>query len=174
MSETLTKQQSKKPSGAAVVHRKGSHWSVKKAGDGVVSYCVHGPTGRILASAFTPSKLVEALRVGLPFQELMDLQASLKVPMDKLVPRLGISKATLHRRKATGRLDPAESDRVVRFARLMGKAVEVLESDDNARQWLTSPQFGLDGAVPLDYADTEVGAREVEDLLGRIEYGVYS
>jgi putative toxin-antitoxin system antitoxin component (TIGR02293 family) len=174
MNATLTKQQSKKPSGAVAVQRKGSHWSVKKAGDGVVSYCVHGPTGRILASAFTPSRLIEALRVGLPVQELIELQASLKVPMEKLVPRLGISKATLHRRKATGRLDPAESDRVVRFARLMGKAVEVMESDDNARQWLTSPQFGLGGAVPLDYADTEVGAREVEDLLGRIEHGVYS
>jgi putative toxin-antitoxin system antitoxin component (TIGR02293 family) len=174
MSETLTKQQPKPTSGAAAVRSKGGHWSVKKAGAGVVGYCVHGPAGKILASAFTPSRLIEALRVGLPVQELMDLQASLKVPMEKLVPRLGISKATLHRRKATGRLDPAESDRVVRFARLMGKAVEVLESDDTARQWLTSPQFGLGGAVPLDYADTEVGAREVEDLLGRIEYGVYS
>ena len=174
MNATLTKQQSKKPSGAAVVHPKGGPWSGKITGSGFVSYCVHGPTGKILASAFTPSKLIEALRVGLPVQELMDLQASLKVPMEKLVPKLGISKATLHRRKATGRLDPAESDRVVRFARLMGKAVEVMESDDNARQWLTSPQFGLGGAVPLDYADTEVGAREVEDLLGRIEYGVYS
>ena len=174
MNATLTKQKSKKPSGAAVAHRKGSPWGAKITGGGFVSYCVHRPSGKIAASAFTPSKLVEALRVGLPVQELMDLQASLKVPMAKLVPRLGISKATLHRRKATGRLDPAESDRVVRFARLMGKAVEVLESDDNARQWLTSPQFGLGGAVPLDYADTEVGAREVEDLLGRIEYGVYS
>jgi putative toxin-antitoxin system antitoxin component (TIGR02293 family) len=56
----------------------------------------------------------------------------------------------------------------------MGKAVEVLESEENARQWLTSPQFGLGGEVPLEYAGTEVGAREVEDLLGRIEYGVYS
>jgi putative toxin-antitoxin system antitoxin component (TIGR02293 family) len=174
MIETLTKQQSKKPSGAAVVHRKGGPWGGKIAGGGFVSYCVHAPAGKIMASAFTPSKLIAALRVGLPVQELMDLQASLKVPMEKLVPRLGISKATLHRRKATGRLDPDESDRVVRFARLMGKAVEVLESDDDARQWLSSPQFGLGGAIPLDYADTEVGAREVEDLLGRIEYGVYS
>jgi putative toxin-antitoxin system antitoxin component (TIGR02293 family) len=114
------------------------------------------------------------LRVGLPVQELEDLQASLDVPMEKLFPMLGISKATLHRRKADGRLGPAESDRVVRFARLMGKAIEVMESEENARQWLTSPQFGLGGAVPLDYAETEVGAREVEDLLGRIEYGVYS
>ena len=174
MSSTLTKRPSKKSSGAVVVPRKSGRWSGKKAGDGVVSFCVHGPTGKIVASDFTPSKLIEMLRVGLPVQELADLQASLDVPMEKLFPMLGISKATLHRRKAGGRLGPAESDRVVRFARLMGKAVEVLESEENARQWLTSPQFGLGGAVPLDYAETEVGAREVEELLGRIEFGVYS
>ena len=148
-------------------------WGLKKH-IGVVSYCVHGPSGKITASDFTPSKLIEVLRVGLPVQELDDLQASLDVPMDKLFPMLGISKATLHRRKAEGRLDQAESDRVVRFAKLMGKAVEVMESEGNARKWLHSPQFGLGGAVPLEYAETEVGAREVENLLDRIEYGVYS
>jgi putative toxin-antitoxin system antitoxin component (TIGR02293 family) len=56
----------------------------------------------------------------------------------------------------------------------MGKATEVLETKENARRWLGSAQVGLGGAIPLDYAETEVGAREVEDLLGRIEYGVYS
>jgi putative toxin-antitoxin system antitoxin component (TIGR02293 family) len=130
--------------------------------------------GKNAALVFTPSKLIEVIQIGLPVWELGDLQARLDVPMERLVPMLGISKATLHRRKAGGRLGPAESDRVVRFARLLGKAVEVMESEENARQWLTSPQFGLGGAVPLDYARTEVGAREVEDLLGRIEYGVYS
>src|SRR6185436_10781107 len=109
-----------------------------------------------------------------PVKELNELQATLGVPMNKLALMLGISKATLHRRKAEGRLDQAESDRVVRFAKLMGKAVEVLELEENARQWLASPQFGLGGAVPLEYAETEVGAREVENLLGRIEHGVYS
>ncbi len=174
MSETLTKQPNKNSPGATGVRRKSSQASFKKAGSGVVSNCVHGATGKTKAATLDPTRLIEVLRVGLPVQELMDLQATLRVPMEKLVPKLGISKATLHRRKATGRLDPAESDRVVRFARLMGKAVEVLESEDHAREWLTSPQFGLGGAVPLDYADTEVGAREVEDLLGRIEYGIYS
>lgn len=94
--------------------------------------------------------------------------------MEKLVPLLGISKATLHRRKATGRLDPAESDRLVRFARLLGQAAFVMESVENGRRWLLSPQMGLGGAVPLEFAETEVGAREVENLLGRIEHGVYS
>lgn len=168
------KQLSKKSSGAVVVHRKSSQPRVKKAGAGVVSYCVNGATGKILASDFTPSKLIEILRIGLPVQELDDLQASLNVPMEKLFPMLGISKATLHRRKAGGRLGQAESDRVVRFARLLGKAVKVFGNIEDANQWLGSPQFGLGGVAPLDYAQTEIGAREVENLLGRIEYGVYS
>ncbi|MDB6015649.1 MAG: hypothetical protein JWR19_138 [Pedosphaera sp.] len=140
-----------------------------RAGIGLVSYYIHGT-----AANFTQPKIIAALQAGLPVTELQDLQTSLALPMDKLGAKLGISKATLHRRKLGGRLEPAESDRVVRFARLMGKAVSVLESQDNARRWLNSPQVGLGGAVPLDYAETEIGAREVEDLLGRIEYGVYS
>jgi putative toxin-antitoxin system antitoxin component (TIGR02293 family) len=142
-------------------------------GGGIVRYYVHGEkTGA--AGTFNTSKLIRALEAGLPVGELNALQTSLAMPMEKLVPMLGISKATLHRRKVEGKLDVAESDRVIRFARLMGKAIEVLESEQSARQWLTSPQFGLGGAMPLKYAETEVGAREVENLLGRIEYGVYS
>ena len=139
-----------------------------KTKSGVVHACVHRATLGIKSSDLPPSKLIELLHAGLPVSELDDLQTSLAVPMEKLIPMLGISKATFHR------LAQAESDRVVRFARLMGKAVEVMESEECARQWLASPQFGLGGAVPLEYSETEVGAREVEDLLGRIEHGVYS
>ena len=173
MSSASIKPLAKKPSLNAVVRLKGNRSSAKQRG-GVVSFCVHASAGKLGASDFAPSKLREMVQAGLPIRELEELRASFDVPMEKLVPRLGISKATLHRRKATGRLDPAESDRVVRLARLMGKAVEVMESEENARRWLTSPQLGLGGAVPLDYAESEVGAREVEDLLGRIEHGVYS
>jgi len=143
-------------------------------GGGVVHSCIHGKAGKGAVAGLTPSKLITALKAGLLVQEFEVLRSSLDLPAERLFPILGISKATLHRRMATGRLGPAESDRVVRFARLMGKAVEVFESVPNARLWLTSPQVGLGGAVPLEYAETEVGAREVDDLLGRIEYGVYS
>lgn len=172
MSDTLTKTQPKKVP-AAHFHRRLA--PAKFAGGGVVSYYVHGPSHKMLHAAFTAASLIKMMEVGLPVRELTDLQASLAVPADRLAPMLGISKATFHRSKGAGsKLNSAVSDRVVRFARLMGKAVEVMESEEIARQWLNSPQFGLGGAVPLDYAKTEVGAREVENLLGRIEYGVYS
>jgi putative toxin-antitoxin system antitoxin component (TIGR02293 family) len=173
MSVTLTKQASKGSFGKVKAAKFGV-MTATKSGSGVVSSLVHGTTGKIAASHFTPSQLIDVIQAGLPVLELLELQGSLAVPMEQLVPMLGISRATLHRRMAAGRLGPAESDRVVRFARLLGKAAGVMESAESARQWLNSPQFGLGGAVPLAYAETEVGAREVEDLLGRIEYGVYS
>jgi len=126
------------------------------------------------ADATNPAILIARIRSGLPVSELDALQNILDVPIDRLAPRLGISKATLHRRKAAGLLEPNESDRVVRFARLMGKAVEVFESEQAARAWLSAPQIGLGGENPLDYAMTELGAREVENLLGRIDHSVYS
>jgi len=171
MNIIVARQRLKKSSGAVTVPRARHQFGFKNPGS-VVGFCIHGPSGKNVN--FTPSKLIEILEAGLPVKELIELQASLDVPMEKLAPKLGISKATLHRRKAQGRLGREESDRVLRYARLMGKAVEVFESEENARRWLTSAQFGLGGAVPLDYAETEVGAREIEDLLGRIEHGVYS
>ena len=140
----------------------------------VVSYCMDLKRAAGKRGAFTSGEMINALKAGLPVSELEDLRKGLDLPMEKLVSLLNISKATWHRRKVSGRLDQGESDRVVRFARLLGKAVEVLESLENARLWLRSPQIGLGGAVPLAYAETELGAREVEDLLGRIEYGVYA
>lgn len=146
-----------------------------ETGEGVVRFCVQGSAPATKSGRFTPAKLVEALQVGLPFRELLDLQTCLAVPADKLAPMLGISKATFHRRKGgVAKLPPAVSDRVVRYARLLGQALQVFGDLDSAKQWLGAPQLGLGGAVPLDYARSEVGAREVENLLGRIEYGVYS
>lgn len=144
-------------------------------GSGIVNYYIHEPLNKTAFPGFTPARVIKILEEGLPVKELAELQASLAVPAEKLAPMLGISKATFHRRKGTGsKLKPMVSDRVIRFARLLGQAAKVFGDMEDAKRWLNSPQFGLGGAVPLDYAKTEIGAREVEDLLGRIEYGVYS
>jgi putative toxin-antitoxin system antitoxin component (TIGR02293 family) len=121
-----------------------------------------------------PAKVIQVLQAGLDFAELESLREQLDLPLDRLAARLGLSRATLHRRKASGRLTSDESDKVLRFARLLGQAVQLFGGLEEARQWLKAPQRGLGGAAPLDYAQTETGAREVENLLGRIDYGVYS
>ena len=142
----------------------------------VVRSVIFPPAACLFRETSVPAgtALIRAINQGLPWVEIEALQEILGVPLERLGPMLGISNATLHRRKIEGRLGREESDRVIRFARLMGRALEVLESESNARQWLSSAQYGLGGEIPLQFAETEVGAREVEDLLTRIEHGVYS
>jgi putative toxin-antitoxin system antitoxin component (TIGR02293 family) len=121
-----------------------------------------------------PTELIQRIQKGLRFTELKTLQETLDLPFEKLAAKLCISRSTLQRRKTAGRLSPDESDKVVRFSRLLRHATTVFGDVEKARTWLKHPQVGLGGAVPLDYASTETGAREVENLLGRIDYGVYS
>jgi putative toxin-antitoxin system antitoxin component (TIGR02293 family) len=168
--KTKAKTILRKDSGTKKVGRK----LVRHSGSGVVWHWIRTDSSQAGSKALAPSKFIKVIEAGLPVGELDELRCHLDIPMEKLAPMLSISKATLHRRKAAGRLDVTESDRVVRYARLLGKAVATMESVENARRWLAAPQVGLGGAVPLEYAQTEFGAREVENLLGRIEYGVYS
>jgi putative toxin-antitoxin system antitoxin component (TIGR02293 family) len=114
------------------------------------------------------------IHAGLSFRAVQNLQKALDVPMEKLASVLGMSRATLHRRKIQGKIDKEESEKLVRYQRLLKKAEDVFGDPKAAREWLTNKQAGLGNAVPLEFAKTEIGAREVENLLGRIEYGVYS
>ena len=117
---------------------------------------------------------IEQIRAGLSFRAVQNLQKALDLPMERIASVLGMSRATLHRRKLQGKIDREESEKLVRYRSLMKKAEEVFGDAENAREWLTHPQRGLGNAVPLEFAKSELGAREVENLLGRIEYGVYS
>src|SRR5438132_1513915 len=121
-----------------------------------------------------PAQVIHRVSKGLPFGELEHLRGEIDEPLESLARRLSISRSTLQRRKTERRLSPQESDRVMRFWRLFRQAVDLFGDAAKGRAWLKHPQYGLGGAVPLEYASTEVGAREVENLLGRIEYSVYS
>jgi putative toxin-antitoxin system antitoxin component (TIGR02293 family) len=118
--------------------------------------------------------MIEKVRDGLPLSEFHALREMLGLSEERLAGLLGLSRATLHRRKVGGTLDRAASDRLVRYARLLSRAEAVFENADSARRWLSAPALAFHGECPLDFADTEVGAREVEALLGRIEHGVFS
>lgn len=118
--------------------------------------------------------LVERLRKGFPMKEFRLLQDLLKISEEELGRYLGVSPATLHRRKKSGNLETPESERVVRFARLFGIVMDVFETREATREWLKTANPGTAGETPLSYADTEFGAREVENLIGRIDHGVFS
>src|SRR5437588_1824659 len=140
MSITATKPHLKKTPATPTV-RHGSHAHFNLTGKGIVHYYVQGESLKSVHSDLNSANVIKVLEHGLPATELTDLQASLAVPVERLAPMLGISKATFHRSKETGqKLKPYVSDRVIRFAKLLGKAVKVLGDLEAAKQWLNSPQ----------------------------------
>ena len=104
------------------------------------------------------------------------MRARLNLTEKEFAHSLGVSAKTLQRQaKATiERLNPSQGDRLYRLARIVAFAEEVLEHPERAHRWLQEPQRGLGNRRPLDLLQNDAGAREVEDLLGRIEYGVLS
>jgi putative toxin-antitoxin system antitoxin component (TIGR02293 family) len=120
------------------------------------------------------AEMVVRVRGGLPMQEFQSARAMLALSEERLADLLGMSRATLHRRKKAGHLDRAESDRLVRYVRVFARASEALGGEAGARSWLSAPALAFVGETPLDYCDTEIGAREVEALLLRLEHGVFS
>jgi putative toxin-antitoxin system antitoxin component (TIGR02293 family) len=123
----------------------------------------------------TSSDLVELTRAGLPVAILGALAHTLAVQRVSVARLLGISERTLSRRvTVNARLTAEESDRMVRLARVLALAKETLGGMDKAGRWLQTPNRALEGERPFDRLDTDAGVRSVEQVLGRITYGVYS
>jgi putative toxin-antitoxin system antitoxin component (TIGR02293 family) len=119
--------------------------------------------------------LAELVREGLPVEALFLLAKRIELTQAEISAKIGIPQRTLTRRLAHhGRLTAAESDRTVRLAQVFANTAETLGSEEKAAQWLKTPNRALRGGCPLDQLDTDPGVREVENVLGRIAYGVYS
>lgn len=141
---------------------------------------LHKETAAILgvapgARASTPLGFATMVRKGLPTKAVHNVvvRVSAGYPDDADSLRSFIvSAGTYKRRLAQGRLSPEESEKAVRFARLMATAEHVLGDADEARHFLHEPHAELEGRKPVEVAETEIGAREVEALLWKAFYGV--
>jgi putative toxin-antitoxin system antitoxin component (TIGR02293 family) len=109
---------------------------------------------------------------GLPSAALNVLESQYQVPIKTLADWLDTSTKTLWRRRA-GLLSRTETDLAVRYGRVFEQAKSAFGTEDAAREWLTSAQASLNGAVPVELLRTELGAREVERIIELIDYGEY-
>lgn len=120
------------------------------------------------------TQLISRIKKGLPLKIFEQLCRNLGIPEKELCRILKIPASTLARRKKSGQLSFEESERVFRISSLYEKALEVFKKPELSRKWFKEPAWALGDVTPLDYSDTELGAKEVEDLLGRIEHGVFT
>ena len=118
--------------------------------------------------------LRETVKAGLPYASLDVLIGKLGLAREEAAATLHLPRRTIARRKKEQRLQADESDRVLRLARISAQAAFTFGSDEKAAQWLRRPNRALGNRPPLDLLDSDIGTRQVEDVLGRIAHGTIS
>jgi len=124
--------------------------------------------GRTLSS---DRDLRNAIREGFRPAVVEELMRASGLTLGELARALDLSPRSLQRRRRSGRLARHESDRLYRLARIVAIANEYLGDHQRATRWLKHPNRALGGIAPVEAIDTEPGARQVENILGRIAYG---
>ena len=119
----------------------------------------------------TETDLQAAIRDGFPQTVVEEVMHAAGLTLKELATCLDLSPRSLQRRRREGRLARYESDRLYRLARITALAKQRLGDDETATRWLRRPNRALGGSTPLQLMDTELGARAVENVLGRIAYG---
>ncbi|MFU8806817.1 MAG: antitoxin Xre/MbcA/ParS toxin-binding domain-containing protein [Bradymonadaceae bacterium] len=122
----------------------------------------------------SPADRISKLRSGLPYTALEMIRNELDLSLEELAGALAISPRTLNRRKEENTLKLEESDRVFRLVRVYAHALDVFGTSERAARWFKRANPVLEAMKPLEVFDTDLGAQIVDDLLTRIEYGVYS
>jgi putative toxin-antitoxin system antitoxin component (TIGR02293 family) len=124
--------------------------------------------GRSLRSE---NDLRAAIRDGFPQTVVEEVMRAANVTLKELAASLDLSVRSLQRRRRAGRLARYESDRLYRLARIVALAKHYIGDEETATRWLKRANRALGGSSPLELVDTELGARAVENVLGRLAYG---
>ncbi len=134
-----------------------------------------GQQPKLVLPTGSPAQLIDIVSKGLPISAFTSLSNKTGIPLPELASILRIPARTLARRRSSGRLTPDESERLMRLMNIFEKAIELFEGQiDAAVAWLKTPKKALSNHSPLEYTSFEIGAREVENLIGRLEHGIFS
>lgn len=126
-----------------------------------------------------------------PIQSEFDLislstEGVTKASLDALIGHLGISKKafsenildvsvkTLERKKSTDRLDMRTSSHIIEIAKVVEHALDVFGDEEKVKKWLSLPNRALNNIKPIDLFHIPTGLSLVNDILGRIEHGIFS
>lgn len=124
--------------------------------------------------ALTALQLIDRSRQGLMGAEAGRIAGLLGVTDKEMARLLNQSIATFHRQAKAGRLDAATSERLLLLGQLASYGATVFQDQGKFTRWLGRPLRLLGDRSPLDLLDSPTGVQLIEDILGRIEYGVFS
>jgi putative toxin-antitoxin system antitoxin component (TIGR02293 family) len=117
-------------------------------------------------------EVLAQLRHGLPAAMFEQVATTLGLSTGTLAAKLGIARRTVTRKQGNGApLSSEASEKLLRVARVRNLGRTLFTSDRAVSEWLSKPDASLADMAPLDLLDTDIGAREVENLLRTLAYG---
>ena len=122
----------------------------------------------------TPFEKMEKLKQGLSKTHLERLKKRTELDYDKLSHILSVTRSTLINKKGEQTYSSAVGERMLDLADIYSYGYKVFEDESKFRDWMFKPNHALGGKAPYDILDNQFGRQEVKNLIGRIEYGVYS
>ncbi len=112
------------------------------------------------------------VRNGISYGVFEQIKDETETTLKEISMHLRISAKTLDRRKKEGKLNPSETEKILRLEKVFNKALDVFEDREDSIKWLKEKNIHLGDAAPISLCDTEPGGNEAFNLLGRIEHGV--
>lgn len=125
-------------------------------------------------SHMTPLEKMGIAREGISKKDLESLKEKTALDYDKLAVALSVTRATLINKKGEEKFNSTLSERIIDLAGLYSYGYEVFEDEARFNQWMFRPNRALGGQAPYDVIDNQFGREEVRNIIGRIDYGVYS
>nr|WP_295930013.1 antitoxin Xre/MbcA/ParS toxin-binding domain-containing protein [uncultured Dyadobacter sp.] len=125
-------------------------------------------------SQMTSFQKIEMIRNGISKNEFERFKDKTKLDYDQLALALSVARATLINKKGDEKFNQVLSEKIISLADMYSYGYEVFEDIDRFNQWIFRPNQALGGQRPFDFLDTQFGREEIRNLIGRIDYGVYS
>ncbi len=135
---------------------------------------VNEPASAAYKATNTPLDLVLLTRRGMRKEALLNLAQRLGLTVKELANLLPVTERTIQRKAPESVLGTAVSEQIVLITQLTDKGEEVFGSTELFKKWIRKKNTALGGHKPLHLLDTSIGIQMVEDVLGRLSYGVYS
>ncbi len=125
-------------------------------------------------SRMTSFEKINMIKEGISKKDLESLKDKAGMDYNQLSKVLSVARATLINKKGNDKFDINLSEKIVGVADIYSYGYEVFEDETRFNDWIFRSNRSLGGQAPYDLLDNQYGREEVKNLIGRIDYGVYS
>lgn len=125
-------------------------------------------------SQLTSFEKMHIVKDGVSKKDLELLKDKTDMDYTMLAKALSVTRATLINKKKGQKFGAGLSEKILGMADLYSYGFEVFEDEARFNQWMLRPNKALGGQSPYDLIDNQFGREEVKNLIGRIDYGIYS